>query len=61
MGIYQSCYQLIQQYIYGGAELTADMSLTATLISTTASIALFAIPFVLVFWVCKLIVGGWKV
>lgn len=60
MGIYQQCYDLVQTYIYGGAELTADMSLVATEISTIASIFLFALPFLVVLLVLKLILGGWK-
>lgn len=60
MGIYQNCYDLIQRYIYGGVELTSEMELVATLLSTIGVVALFSLPFVLVFWVCKMIIGGWR-
>lgn len=60
MGIYQNCYDLIQQYIYGGAELTASMELTATLVSTLASLFLVALPFVIVLYAIRLIAWGWK-
>lgn len=60
MGIYQQCFDLVQRYIYGGAELTSDMSLVATLIATIACITVFALPFVVVFKVIDIITGGWK-
>lgn len=58
-GIYQECFSLIQQYIYGGVELTADMSLTATILATVASIFVFSLPFLIVLWVIKFITGSW--
>ena len=57
MSIYQDCFDLIQQYIYGGVELTSDMSLVATTLSTTACVFVFALPFLVVWKVIKLIVG----
>lgn len=60
MGIYQNLFELIKTYIYGGVELTPSMELTATLISTLGSVFLVALPFILVLWVCKLVIGGWK-
>ena len=60
MSIYESCVELIHTYIYGGAELTADMNLVMTLLATTACIACFALPFVIVWLVIKLVVGGWR-
>lgn len=46
--IYQSCFDLIQTYIYGGVELTSDMNLVCTLMATIACIFCFALPFLLV-------------
>ena len=60
MGIYQSCYDLVAQYIYGGVQLTSDMSLVATIIATMASVGIFALPFVVVAFVIKLVIGGWR-
>lgn len=58
MNIYQGLYELINQYIYGGtivAESVAD--LVATLLSTAGCIFLVAIPFVLVWRICKMLMG----
>lgn len=57
MSIYQSCYDLIQTYIYGGVELTSDMSLVCTLVSTCACLFCFALPFILVFLVISKLLG----
>lgn len=48
MGIYQELYNLIQQYIYGGVELTSHMDLVATLVATAGSLFVIAIPFIVV-------------
>lgn len=55
MSIYQSIFDLIQQHIYGGVELTADMNLVTTLLSTTACVFCFTLPFLIVWKVLKLI------
>lgn len=47
-GIYQGLFDLIQTYIYGGVELTADMNLVCTLLATAGSIFCIALPFVVV-------------
>lgn len=57
MSIYQSLFDLIQTYIYGGASLTADMNLVCTLISTIGCIFLVAMPFVIVYKVISFITG----
>lgn len=49
MGIYQQIYDLITTYIYGGVTLTTDMTLTATLLATVCSVAIFSIPIVLIY------------
>lgn len=59
-GIYQNCYELIQQYIYGGVELTPAMELVTVLISTLGCIALVALPFVLVYFLIRFIIGGFR-
>lgn len=57
MSIYQSLFDLIQTYIYGGVALTADMNLVCTLISSIGCIFLVALPFVIVYKVISFIVG----
>ena len=57
MSIYQSLFDLIHTYVYGGVTLTADMSLVATLISTAGCIFLVALPFLIVWKVIKMIMG----
>lgn len=58
MGIYQNLYALIEQYIYGNATLTPDMQLVATFIATAGSLFVVALPFCLVWRVCKMLCGG---
>lgn len=58
--VYQSCFNLVHTYIYGGVELTSDMSLVATLIATIASIFLFALPFIIVFWLISIICNAFS-
>lgn len=55
--MYQSIYNLIHELIYGGVTMTADMTLTTTLLSTFAVVSLVAIPFVIVYKVLRLIIG----
>lgn len=55
MNIYQNLYDIIQQYIFGGAELTANMDLVATLTATWGVMFLIAIPFILVWSVIRMI------
>lgn len=53
-GIYLSLFSVLQQYIYGlGTELTPDMSLTLTLLSTLGSVFVVSVPFLLVWKVVK--------
>lgn len=58
MSIYQSIFDIISTYVYGGVELTADMNLVCTLISTLGCVFLVSLPFVVVVKVIKLITGG---
>lgn len=53
--IYQSCFNLIHQYIYGAAELTSDMNLVCTLLASAACIFCFALPFIVVYKVISFI------
>lgn len=59
MSIYQNLYDLIQNYIFGGVtELGSNQELVCMLISSIGSIFLVAIPFVVVFFVIRLILRG---
>lgn len=55
MGIYQSCYDLIHTYVYGGVELTTNMDLTCVLVATAASLFCVALPFCVVWKIIKMI------
>lgn len=57
MNIYNDIYSIIQQYIFGGAELTAHMDLVAVTLSTIASVFVFALPFLIVWNVIKMMMG----
>lgn len=57
MSIYQSIFDLIHTYVYGGVTLTSDMSLVCTLVSTCACFFCVALPFLIVWKVIKLICG----
>lgn len=57
MSIYQNIYDLIVQYIYGGGALTADMELVTVTLSTMACVFVFALPFLVVWKVIKMILG----
>lgn len=58
MSMYESIFDLIHTYIYGGVLLTSDMSLVCTLISTISCMLFFFIPFYVVYSVLKFIFGG---
>lgn len=47
--VYQSCFDLIHTYIYGGAAMTSDMNLVCTAIATIACLFVFALPFLVVY------------
>lgn len=55
--IYDNLYNLIQTYIFGGNALTTNQDLITTLISTMGCVFLVALPFCVVWKVCKLILG----
>lgn len=55
--MYQTLYELLQTYIYGSADLTADMTLTLTLLSTIGVVFVVALPFCLVWKVVSMLCG----
>lgn len=48
MNIYQSFYDLIHTYIFGGVEMSSNMELVCILIATLGCLFLICIPFLLV-------------
>lgn len=58
MNIYQSLYDLINEYVFGMSIVAGThQDLVATLISTAGVVFLVSLPFMLVWRVIKLIVG----
>ena len=61
ISMYQSIFDLIHTYVYGGVTLTSDMSLVCTLVSTIACLFFISIPFLVVWKVLCFIssLGRW--
>lgn len=57
MSVYQSFYDLITEYIFGGGTLSANADLIATAIASVGVVFLVAMPFILVYKVICLICG----
>lgn len=55
MSMYDSFFDLIHTHIYGGVELTSDMNLVCTLISTIGCLLYVAIPFAVVYFIIRFI------
>ena len=54
--LYHSAWNLLSDYIYGvGAELTPEMNLTLTFLSTLVSLFVVSVPFIVVWFVLRLI------
>lgn len=47
--MYQQIYNLIATHIYGGVDLTAEMELVTTLLSTFGCVFFVAFPFVFIY------------
>lgn len=65
MNLFQTCYDLIVQYIFAGqgvdeaGKLIDEMQhLVATEVSTVAWLFCMAVPFIVVYWVIKVICTG---
>lgn len=56
-GIYYDCYDLVSNYIYGGVVDTPEVNLVCTLLASFLSILVVALPFVIVWFVIKLILS----
>lgn len=57
MNIYQDIFDIVKQYIFGGVELTANMDLVAITLSTIGCVFVFALPFVIVWRLIKMLMG----
>lgn len=59
MNIYENCYNLINQYIYGNSIVEGSWEeLTAVMLSTIGVLFVFSIPFIIVYKTICIIVGG---
>lgn len=57
MNIYQNIFDIVQQYIFGGVDLTASMDLVAITLSSIGCIFVFSLPFVIVWRIIKILMG----
>lgn len=57
MGWYYEIYNIIVQYIYGGAELNSFQELVATEVATIGSMVAAAFPVIVVLWIAKQIIN----
>lgn len=55
--VYQTIYDLIMNGLFVGATATEWVSLVCTILSTCATVFVFAIPFIIVWKIIKLICG----
>lgn len=58
MNIYQTCYDLLNTYVFGGTiEPSSNQELIAILVCTIATLFIIAVPFVIVLKVIRWITG----
>lgn len=56
MNLYQTCYDLVANYIYGGyIEEGSHMDLVCVMVSTCANLFLIALPFLLVWKILRML------
>lgn len=60
VNIYQNIYDIIVQYLFGGAELSSNMELITIALASIGAIFVFVIPFIIVYKVICIVVGGWR-
>lgn len=54
MNIYNSLYELIVSYVFGGVvDVGSVQELAVTLCSLFGTVSLIAMPFIFIFWVIK--------
>ena len=55
MNVYQTCYDLVNQFLYGGQIIAGSyMELVAIIVATAATLFVFAIPFIIVYRFIKI-------
>lgn len=57
MPIYNSIYQLIEQYIYGTVEIGTYQELVCILFSTGACLFAMSVPFIVVYLIIRFIIS----
>lgn len=55
--MFQSVYNLVLSVFFGGVASTGWIELVATMLATFAVVLAFAVPFIVVFKIIKLIMG----
>ena len=55
--IYQTCYDLVQTYIFGSVQVGSYQELVCIIISAAACIFVFSLPFLIVWRFLKLLGG----
>ena len=60
LGIYGEAYTLFHEYIWGGAELTEYEDAVCVGLATAATLIVALLPFVVVLFVTKMVVGSWR-
>lgn len=59
MNIYQSLYTLLETYVFGGNIVVgSNPDLVATLCSVFGTVALISLPFLIVWKIIKVLLGG---
>lgn len=53
--MYFEIYNLILEWLYSGGEVTSEIEMVCTFLSTLSTIAVFVVPFVIVFFVIRFI------
>lgn len=53
--MYYDLYTMLQEYIYGAAELTNWQDLTLTMLSTMGVLFIVGVPFFIIYWFFKLV------
>lgn len=59
-GIYNTCCDLVAEYVFGGVVIGSYEDLITKLISTCASLFIVALPFLVVYLVLKLILSAFN-
>lgn len=55
--VYQTIYDLIMSALFAGATATEWVALVVTILATTVTVFVFAIPFIVVWKIIRLFIG----